>query len=230
MVLAAKTAQQHLTAVFFSSLALISAAFVIFTLMAFSAHAADDAADDAAKLGPDGFITDLSEKAIEALTTDDITSAERNKRFRDMLSNAFDIPRVSGFLLGPYRRKASDEDLSAFQAALEDNVVVTYAWRFSEYNGEKFTVGGVQDGRRGAKVVSSTLSQTDGGAPIAIDWVVTETPEGWRIFDIGIEGLSLLVTQRDEYVSVIRRNGGKISALIEALEKQTAALRKRADG
>ncbi|RVU37930.1 ABC transporter substrate-binding protein [Hwanghaeella grinnelliae] len=174
---------------------------------------------------PDAFIARLAAGAIENLTAPDIPPEERQERFRTMLQDGFDLENVSNFLLGPFRRKASDEEIDAFRSALEDNVVVTYAWRFASYNGQEFNVGGVRDGSRGQKVVSSTLKQNGDAPPVTIEWRLTPHDDSWRIFDIVIEGLSMLVTQRDEYAAVIRRNDGQVGALIDAIRAQNEKLR-----
>ena len=119
---------------------------------------------------------------------------------------------------------------SASRPALEDNVVATYAWRFGAYNGQEFKVVGEREGRRGRQIVSSVIKPIDGSEPIAIDWNLTPHEGSWRIFDIVVEGLSMIVTQRDEYAAVIRRNGGKIEALTEALKAQSAKLNSRQRG
>ncbi|WP_425403333.1 MlaC/ttg2D family ABC transporter substrate-binding protein [Hwanghaeella sp.] len=174
---------------------------------------------------PEAFISRLAAGAIQHLTSPDLAPDERQARFRTMLKDGFDLENVSNFLLGPFRRKASQDEIDDFRRVLEDNVVVTYAWRFSGYNGQKFNVGAVRDGHRGQKIVSSTLAQKDGGPPIMIDWKLTPHKDSWRIFDIMVEGLSMLVTQRDEYAAVIRRNDGKVSALIDAIKAQNEKLR-----
>lgn len=173
---------------------------------------------------PDAFIARLAAGAIQNLTAADLPSEVRQARFRDMLRDGFDLENVSNFLLGPFRRKASEAEIAAFRRALEDNVVATYAWRFASYDGQQFTVGAVRDGNRGQKIVSSTLAPKDGAPPIMIDWRLTPHGDSWRIFDIVVEGLSMLVTQRDEYASVIRRNDGKVGALIDAIKAQNEKL------
>ena len=175
---------------------------------------------------PDAFISRLATGAIENLTSPDLPQEERQARFRSMLKDGFDLENVANFLLGPFRRKASEAEIDAFRLEFEDNVVATYAWRFASYDGQAFSVGTVRDGSRGQKIVSSSLSQSDGAPPIVIDWRLTPHGDSWRIFDIVVEGLSMLVTQRDEYSAVIRRNDGKVSALIDAIKAQNEKLSK----
>jgi len=199
-----------------------ASAFALFALVATLSINPSHAAES-----PSEFIERLARTAISTLTESALSLEERQDRFRMMLRNGFDIDAVSRFLLGPFRRKASDDELLSFREALEDNVVATYAWRFGAYNGQRFEVTGFRDGRRGRKIVNSVIEPVDGSESISVDWTLSPHDDTWRIFDISIEGLSMLVTQRDEYASVIRRNGGEIGALTKALKAQSERLNKK---
>jgi len=65
-------------------------------------------------------------------------------------------------------------------------------------------------------------SQINGGKekPIRIEWRLTRPNVNYKIFDIVIEGVSMIRTQRSEFSSVIRRNGGKVSVLLAVLRKK----------
>ena len=53
------------------------------------------------------------------------------------------------------------------------------------------------------------------GQPIRVDWRVRRG----KVIDVIVEGVSMSVTQRSEFASIIQRNGGKVSALINHLKK-----------
>ena len=57
--------------------------------------------------------------------------------------------------------------------------------------------------------------------PIRINWRVRRSENTYRVIDVVVEGVSMSVTQRDEFAAVIRRNGGKIEGLLSALERKT---------
>ena len=88
-----------------------------------------------------------------------------------------------------------------------------------KYKKEKLTVKG--SSRRGKFAL--VKSQINGGKekPIRIEWRLTRPNVNYKIFDIVIEGVSMIRTQRSEFSSVIRRNGGKIAGLLAALRKKT---------
>ncbi|MEO0994510.1 MAG: ABC transporter substrate-binding protein, partial [Pseudomonadota bacterium] len=91
-----------------------------------------------------------------------------------------------------------------------------YARRFSDYAGQDVIVGGVSDSGRRGLTVSSTVTQT-GGQPILVDWLVTDRPGRIVIADIVIEGVSLLITQREEIAGMLSARGGDVDRLIADL-------------
>ena len=65
----------------------------------------------------------------------------------------------------------------------------------------------------------------DDGAPIALDWRVTRTPEGWRILDVVVEGVSMALAWRNEFDSVIGRAGidGLLAEMSRRVERRMAS-------
>src|SRR3546814_20894405 len=98
-------------------------------------------------------------------------------------------------------------------------VLTTYTSRFSEFEGSTFQVGQARAISDRDVLVSSVLTRP-GAPPLNIDWRVRERQDGFQIIDVSVEGVSLAVTQRNEFGSVIQRNGGRFDALLQALRAQ----------
>lgn len=198
-------------------------------LLAAVAVATPSAPAFAAERDPSEFIVDLGERAVGALTDKSLTAETRRERFRDLLRVGLDMEHIGQFVLGAYRRRTSDDQMATFLDLLEDNIVQNYAWRFRNYNGQKLDVLGVREGGRGNTLVETELSQAGDAPPIRVDWRIHEKNGEWRVIDIVVEGISMMVTQRDEYVGYMRSNGG-VDALLKALRKQNESLADRQDG
>lgn len=128
----------------------------------------------------------------------------------------FDAPGIARFVLGRYWRTASDADRQQFVQAFEDYMVQVYASRFRQYGGASFKViGERQDG--GTTTVTSEISQHASDQPARVIWQVAKTPQGYKITDVSIEGISQAVTYRQEFSSVIEQHNGQVSALTEEL-------------
>ena len=76
-------------------------------------------------------------------------------------------------------------------------------------------------------VVTLINPETDPN-PTKVIFQVRNLGKVYKVLDIKIQGVSMILTQRDEFTGLIRNNGGKVSALISALRKKTKALRIRA--
>ena len=74
-----------------------------------------------------------------------------------------------------------------------------------------------------AAVTSRILRPT--GEPIRIDWRLLRRGESWRIVDVVVEGMSMVLSQRSEYAAVIKGDGGKIEGLLVKLREKTSRLR-----
>lgn len=171
--------------------------------------------------GADDFIRRAGQRAIDSLTVRSISDAERGTRFRAILRESFDVPEIGRFVLGRYWRTATDQEKTEYLKLFEDFIVRAYANRFADYSGEMFRVLQVVDSTENDKLVSSEIVQPSGKPPIRLVWRVRGQPGGYKVVDVTVEGISMSVTQRDEFAAVIRSNGGTVAGLLDALRKKT---------
>jgi phospholipid transport system substrate-binding protein len=195
------------------SVARVLVALLFFPLL--SATAPARAADD-----PAAFIADLGTRAIDVLTSPR-PEAERESQFRILFREGFDVPSISRFVLGRYWATASEAQRQEFARLFEAFVVHAYSVRFGAFPGQTLTVRGSRvDGDRGA-VVQSQIAGPSGGRPILVDWRVSRTDERYNITDIMVEGVSMALTERQEFASVIQRSGGELEGLLKLLREKT---------
>jgi phospholipid transport system substrate-binding protein len=71
-------------------------------------------------------------------------------------------------------------------------------------------------------VVTSEIVRSN-GAPVGVDWYLINLGGQWKITDVYVGGVSMKVTQRDEFASIIQRNGGRVEALLQQLRQKLAA-------
>ena len=162
------------------------------------------------------FIADLGHTAIETLTGTELSLSEREAQFKAMLSTSFDVPRIGNFVLGQYRRQASEEELSSFYEVFQDTMVATYIGRFDELSTDGFTVErAIPDGDNGAIVTTSVRDSQ--GQTARVDWRLRTSDSTFVVIDVAVEGVSIAQTLREEYASVLRQNGGTVGGLVDAL-------------
>lgn len=180
-----------------------------------TASRAGDGAQDA-----QAFITGLADKAIAALTPPGISRGERETRARVLLNDNFAVPTIGQFVLGRYWRAATPEERKEYLALFEELIVVTYVDRFSRYSGERLKVTRtVSDNDSGDTIVYSEISRP-AGQPIEVGWRVRKYASAFKIVDVYVEGVSMGQTQRSEFSSVIRNNGGSLTALLDEMRRR----------
>ena len=166
----------------------------------------------------------MASDAIETLTLADLPSKDRDERFRSLLEDNFAVTGIARFALGRHWRSASESERGEYVQLFQDVVVATWAGRFSEYAGQEFDVLKAEavDAAGDEKVaVVHSVFFTDPETPVTIDWRVGSDGELYRVTDVVIEGVSMALTYRDEFASVVRKDG--LGGLL-------TNLRDRADG
>ena len=190
--------------------AAISALFAIGLLPV--APASTRAATDAGS-----FVSGLAQEAIDELASVALNEEERLRRFRRLFADGFDIPLIARFVLGRYWRQATETERAEYLRLFDELVVQTYARRFSEFNAARLRVLSVSRPNEDNDVIVAVEGALQGKPPVRMDVRVRQTASQYKIIDVSIEGISMAVTQRDEFSSVIQRGGGRIEALLASL-------------
>ena len=164
------------------------------------------------------FMNELWHHAVEVLSKK-LPQSERLTRFRELFHADFDGPGIARFVLGRYWRSASEQEQQEFLRLFEDYVVFVYGTRLSNFNGETFKVRSSRTDESGT-VVSSDIVGPSGEAPIKVDWRLITDKGAFKINDVVIEGISMLVTQRSEFASVIQRHGGQVGGLLTMMKER----------
>ena len=196
--------------------------FLVIPLLTLGLAAATAMAAPAADAG--GFINELITKALRSLNNQQLSPEQRDTEFRQVLDQDFDMPRIARFVLGRYWNVADEQQRQNFQKLFEDYIVKAYGERFSQYSGEQVKITGSRPESDTVVLVSSQVLRTNGAAPSKVDWRVRkDSSGGFKIVDIDVEGVSMLLTQREEFSSVIQRNGGDVAGLNKTLEEKLAS-------
>jgi phospholipid transport system substrate-binding protein len=182
-------------------------------------------ADDVTKPAID-FVSAIADRTIKILKNKSLDKAGRVDALGGVFLDGFDVPAIGRFVLGRYWAAANQQEREAYLAAFKDFVIQTYAIRFNSYAGEVFKVtGATVDGEKGA-LVSSDIGNP-GEDPARVEWRVRQEPSGYKIVDVIVEGVSLVITQRSEFASVLQSNGGGIALLTTTLRDKTAQLKAK---
>jgi phospholipid transport system substrate-binding protein len=166
------------------------------------------------------FVATIAERATTVLSSDG-SLAERRAELQQILRTGFDLDYIGRLVLGPKYRSLSEQQRAAYDDAFQDYVLETYSRRIDEYGGEELEITGAEPaGSRDVKV-TSRITGVDQGEPVQVTWRVRERETGPKIIDVEIEGVSMAISQRSEFASVVDQRG--IDGLIAMLEDRGQA-------
>ena len=169
---------------------------------------------------PEEFVRETGARVFSSLGEEGLDTTEHTRRFRSLLNEAFDLPAITRFVLGRYWRTTSDEEKTEFASLFEKFLVKAYANRFRDLGDKKLKVLRSQELTGGQTLVMSEID-AEGSKPVKVNWRIRGAGQEFKITDVLVEGVSMSVTQRDEFASVIRQGGGRIDGLLRILRKKT---------
>ncbi len=166
------------------------------------------------------FIKSTTAKGVEEIINANVSDAEKDKRFYDLLNGALDMDFIGQFVLGRNWRTATPTQRADFIKVYRDLNIKTWSKRFNEFKGKNFVFKGTSPSTSKGQVFVDTEVPMDQGAPAKVLWRVREKGNDYKIVDIVIEGVSLAQASRSEYTSFIKNNPGGLDALIKDLTER----------
>ena len=165
------------------------------------------------------YINNLGKNALGVLQRDE-SEAQKLQQLEAMFTGEVDIEWVAKFVLGKYWRTATPEQQQRYTENYRVFLVKHYTGKFTEYTSETFKVTSGRDDGNGQYTLAMKIIRP-GKEDVNVDYRVRQSEDGrLKIFDIIVEGVSLITTQRSEFASVAGREG--IDSLIDRLAKKTA--------
>lgn len=181
-------------------------------------------ASSRAAASPAAFVETLTYGAFETLRDQGISERERFEKFRVLLSSGVDLPRIGRFVLGAHWRSANAAQQAEYQKLFGNYVIAAYAGRLRDYTDSKITVKNTTPAGAGEYIVSTLIVNPKNPEPVHVDWRLREIEGQLRVLDMTIEGISMALTQRSEFASIIQNNGGDINALLTRLRDTSGAV------
>lgn len=175
---------------------------------------------------PAAVVTDFGDHMLQMLNDPQLAPAERQKRFGALLDKDFDFAKIGRFVLGRYWQTATEEQKQEFAPVFRDYVVQSYSVRFGEFSGASFKVTGQRPESPTSTIVSSTAMQRNSSTPAKLDWRVSTDEGSPKITEVIVDGISMSLTHRQEFASLIERSGGGVAGLIAQLKAKTNIARQ----
>lgn len=179
-----------------------------------------------AEVTADELVKKTAEDVLATIKSDkDIQAGNQQKIFalaEEKILPNFDFDRVCRMVLGKNWKAATPEQQAVFQKEFRSLLLRTYASALGKYRDQVIEYKPLR-AEPGAKNVSvKTQILQPGGQPIAVDYSLVKVDDGWKVYDIVIESVSLVTNYRSQFSNEIRTNG------IDSLNKKLADKNKAA--
>ncbi len=174
-----------------------------------------------AERDPRAFLDQMGTRAVELLADESKPKPERQEDFKRLLDDYFKVPAIGRFILGRYWRTATEQQQSEFIEVFKRVLADRFVPWFEGVTREQFTIGRVVPDANNERLLSvETKVRLKGGQVVNAVWRVERQNGGLQVFDILADGVSMALTLRSEYNSVLSRSNGDVDRLIELLEER----------
>ncbi len=166
------------------------------------------------------FVENLGKQVVEKVSNVNLSDNERYVNFRDLYLNSFDNYYISRFVLGRYWKRLDSDMRKQFVKSFNNYIVATYAPKFKGWQGTFKAIDSLIENNY-YNVKMNVLNKD--GPTLKLMWkIYLDKNKNFKILDVNIDGVSMLVTQRAEFMSVIKNNPRGVIGLIEAMDAKTS--------
>lgn len=163
------------------------------------------------------FVSNFADNAISILSNDSLDASQKNIQFTELVMSSIDMNLISKFVLSKYWKLATDDQKKAYLAAFKQYFISSYANKLDQYSGEKVIIVSSNAAKKFVIVKSNIVRDGTDTLKIELDWRLLTRDSQTKIIDLSIEGISLIIAQREEFQSFLANNDNSLDALINKL-------------
>jgi len=163
------------------------------------------------------FVSNFADNAISILSNDSLDASQKNIQFTELVMSSIDMNLISKFVLSKYWKLATDDQKKAYLAAFKQYFISSYANKLDQYSGEKVVIVSSNAAKKFVIVKSNIVRDGTDTLKIELDWRLLTRDSQTKIIDLSIEGISLIIAQREEFQSFLANNDNSLDALINKL-------------
>jgi len=177
-------------------------------------------------LAPDQLVQKITNDVLAAIKSDkDLAAGDKEKALKlaeEKVLPYIDFQHATRLAVGRAWNQATPEQKQKLTSEFRSMLVRTYSNGIGAYQGQTLKVLPARGKPDPEDTTVRTQFQRPGGQPLPIDFAMRKTDQGWKVYDITVEGVSLVLTYRSEFDAVVKQEG--IDGLIKRLaQKNTPA-------
>ena len=174
----------------------------------------------AAEQSPEALVKQVTAEVLDAIKGDQkLAAGDRQaalKLAEDKVIPHIDFEEATRLAVGRAWSQASPEQKKQLITEFRRMLVRIYSSAIQPYEGQTIEVAPVRMKPGDSEVtVHNTFKRASGGKPVGFDYSMRKTEQGWKIYDIVVEGVSLVLTYRSEFDSLVKQEG--VDGLIKRL-------------
>ena len=163
------------------------------------------------------FVSDFADNAISILSNDSLNANQKNIQFTELVMSSIDMNLISKFVLSKYWKLATDDQKKEYLTAFKQYFISSYANKLDQYSGEKVVIESSNAAKKFVIVKSNIVRDGTDTLKIQLDWRLLTRDNQTKIIDLSIEGISLIIAQREEFQSFLANNDNSLDALINKI-------------
>jgi len=168
-------------------------------------------------LNEEEFVKKFADDAIMILGNEQISVNEKNDQFTNLVMSAIDLNLISQFVLSKSWKTATDDQKERYISAFKTYFINSYANKLDQYSNEKIIVNGSENAGKYVIVDTNIIKEGTDTLKINLKWRLLNKNGDIKIIDLNIEGISLVIAQREEFQSFLANNDGNLDSLIEKI-------------
>ena len=175
---------------------------------------------------PDALVKDVMLEIQRLIVTDkDLKEGDRAKTIRLIEDKAlphFNHVGMTALAVGVHWRKATPEQKKRLAGAFRTLLVRTYASSLKAFGDQKFDFRPLRMTPEDTDVTVEVRVLQSGAQPVPVEYDMEKTASGWKVYDVRVGGISLVINYRTEFANIVRDKG--IDGLIAALEEKNRSM------
>lgn len=195
----------------------------LFFALCFSFFAATVSAQG---LAPDAQVKKITDEVIGIIKQDQDIRAGNQKKLNDLVEAKvlphFNFNHMTALAVGRNWPKANAEQQKALTNEFRTLLVRTYSSALATYKNQEIEVKPLRAAAGDTDVTVRTQVKQSGTAPVGIDYSMEKSPDGWKVYDVVVGGVSLVTNYRETFNAEIRDGG--VDGLIKSLATKNRSL------